>query len=64
MLIEAVTDGKSAYATIVASGRLSLAHKSEVVPDCTATVVPAIFRSRASVIAAEPVAPITPWLLV
>jgi len=32
-----------------------LAQRSDVVPDCTATLVPAIFRSSASEIIAEPV---------
>ena len=60
----AITDGQSAYAWIVAAAKLSAAYKSEVVPDCTAIVVPAIFNSDTSVIAAEPLAPMTPCELV
>ena len=66
----AMTDGKSSYATTVASGRLAmlsaspLAKMSEVVPDCTPTVIPAALSSDTSLTDADPDPPITPWLLV
>ena len=66
----AMTDGKSSYATTVASPRFAvlsaspLAKISEVVPDCTPTVTPAAFSSDTSLMDADPVPPITPWLLV